>query len=480
MGQFATPPGLAAGILRRTPALICKKKGIMFMDPAVGTGSFYSALLETFPKHGISRAVGYEIDTHCGALADDLWGDAGLEVRVGDFTRAEPPAEDGDRFDLIICNPPYVRHHHIPSDKKRHLAARTLGSCGADIGGRAGLYCYFIGMSHAWMRHGAVAGWLIPSEFMDVVYGAPLRRYLTDTVTLLHIHRFDPNHCQFNDTRVSSAIVWFSKQKPMPGHAARFTYGRSLESPSQDGMIPLDVLRTSPKWTRYPAMKPHATRHYKGGVLGDFFRIKRGLATGGNGYFIMPEDEVERRGLPREGFRPVLPGPRHLAGGVVQADGSGNPVLERRLLLLDCRLPEDELARRHPLLHEYIEKGRKDGVAAGYLCRNRLPWYSQENRPPAPILCTYMGKNKARPFRFILNESQATATNAYLMLYPVGKMAAAMADPEIRESVWRLLNGIRPQTMIGEGRVYGGGLHKVEPGELCNVPAGGISGLLSG
>ena len=55
--------------------------------------------------------------------------------------------------------------------------------------------------------------------------------------------------------------------------------------------------------------------------------------------------------------------------------------------------------------------GRTGGV-----CPQRSP---QKRRPPAPFLCTYLGrsdKKNGRPFRFILNHSRATAANIYLIL----------------------------------------------------------------
>ena len=40
------------------------------------------------------------------------------------------------------------------------------------------------------------------------------------------------------------------------------------------------------------------------------------------------------------------------------------------------------------------------------------------------------------------------------------------------------LNTINPEVLLGEGRVYGGGLHKLEPKELNNVSVSRISELL--
>lgn len=67
----------------------------------------------------------------------------------------------------------------------------------------------------------------------------------------------------------------------------------------------------------------------------------------------------------------------------------------------------------------------------------------------------------------------------YLMLYPKVPLESVLQEnPRLRRQVWEFLNQICPKVMLGEGRVYGGGLYKLEPKELRNVPAATIIGLL--
>ena len=139
-----------------------------------------------------------------------------------------------------------------------------------------------------------------------------MKGYLLDKVTLLHIHRFDPSDVQFGDALVSSAVVWFRKEAPPAEHEVRFTYGGSLERPKLERLVPVETLRRDPKWTRYP-MKGSFDQT-DAPVLGDFFKIKRGLATGNNRYFILSAEEIERRELPIEVFKPILPSPALFAG----------------------------------------------------------------------------------------------------------------------------------------------------------------------
>jgi len=463
MGQFATPPPLATDIAQFVASLVPRTSRIRFLDPAFGTGSFYSAILEAADQH-VELATCFEIDPYYGEPATSLWRRSGLDLRLKDFTRQAPE----QHYNVVICNPPYVRHHHLVATDKAYLGTRVLRETGINLHGLTGLYCYFMLLSHAWMEDGGIAAWLVPSEFLDVNYGRQVKRYLSEHVKLLRIHRFDPRNVQFDDALVSSAVIVFEKAPPSKTHNVAFTYGGTLNKPASTKEIALRDLIGNRKWSGVALSNNERSRaHVR---LGDLFHVKRGLATGDNSFFILTDEQIKERNLPREVFRPILPSSRYVEGLEIKADEKREPLISKRLYLLDTKLPEDEVKSRYPALHSYL-LGGEGKVSVRYLCRKRSPWYSQESRPAPPLLCTYMGRgDKQRPFRFLLNESNATATNVYLLLYPRPDFQLILGHkPSLVREFWERLNKMRVDQILEEGRVYGGGLHKLEPSELSNL-----------
>lgn len=478
-GQFSTPITLANDILKYASKLIPKREKIRFLDPAFGTGSFFSALNNVFPLARIEAAKGYEIDKHYGNPARELWSKSILDYQLTDFTKAAPPMVDDQKFNLIICNPPYVRHHFINGQKER-LQAKALSAASMKLNGLAGLYCYFIALSHRWMKSNGIAGWLIPSEFMDVNYGQAVKDYLLSEVSLLQIHRFDPKDVQFDDALVSSAVVWFQKKKPDTNHKVKFTYGGTIDHPTHEKEVSPDVLKDEKKWTRFPLSNERVSSMVP--RISDFFSVKRGIATGNNKYFILSKSDIEKRRLPISQFKPILPSPRYLPETEVRADDFGYPAIKNKLFVLDCKLPITEVERLYSELYEYLRQGIKSGVSDSHLCKNRKIWYAQENRSESSFYCTYIGRSGRqgkKPFRFILNHSKAIVTNSYLILYPKPELKAIIAyHPEMATMFLEALNNTTEKVMLDEGRVYGGGMHKLEPRELGNVPAPEILRLI--
>lgn len=477
LGQFATPAVLATDILHLAKSLLPRGSPVRFLDPAFGTGAFYAALLGCFSEARIEWARGYEVDAHYGQPARELWQGTPLALALDDFTAAASPVDEKDKATLVVCNPPYVRHHHLGAAAKQRLRAASLKAAGVELNGLTGLYCHFVALSHAWMAEDALAIWLIPSEFLDVNYGRQLKEYLLNRVTLLRIHRFDPAQVQFDDALVSSAVVVFRKAQPPDGHVVQLTYAGTLPEPSRTRVVSRNDLRPEAKWTRLAFASGGAARADERPRLGDLFAIKRGIATGANDFFLLPETKAQDLRLASRFLSPILPSPRYLRTDEIEADEKGHPLIERRLLLLDCALPEDRVREEYPQLWAYLETGRAQGIHERYLCTHRAPWYSQEHRAPSPILCTYMGRvgESKGAFRFILNHSKAIAANVYLMLYPRQALARILRDrPDALRAVWTALKEIPWDALLGVGRVYGGGLHKMEPKELAEAPAAGL------
>jgi hypothetical protein len=471
LGQFATPFNVACQIVARALKAMPSDAAVVFLEPALGSGVFFSALIRQVSPPRLSSATGCEIDPVYGDIAQTVWASSGLRVLPCDFIAFASDPDNFSRFSLVCANPPYVRHHHLQAERKVALQSLVMQRLGLQVSGLSGLYVYFVLLADAVLADGAVASWLLPAEFLYVNYGRVLRDYLTSRVSLLALHHFNPDDVQFDDALVSSCIITYQKKTPSTASKCDVSYGGDYLHPQEQRSTPITELRGAAKWTMSHlgdgAPSSDAPR------LKDLFSVRRGIATGANDFFIIDSQTVAQYEIPRGFLKPILPSPRHLREPIIKATADGLPDVPCLRYLLDCPLGPDEVKGRYPGLWRYLQEGVARGVPRGYLCSQKEVWYYQEKREPAPFLASYMGRangDRECPIRFFVNFSDAIVTNVFLNLYPTSELAACLdADRERLIELGTALNNVPAECVLHAGRAYGGGLHKIEPKELLEV-----------
>ena len=469
LGQYPTPPELAFEIVKFIKNTVPKNfTNIKFGDPSLGTGTFFYALQQTFGSDRIKNAIGIEMDNKIAISTNNRLSEFGLQVINDDFFQTV----DLPKRNLIISNPPYIRHHYIDSSRKVELRGMIKKKLGIHVSGFSSLNIYFILFAHLWMEKNAYSAWLIPSEFMEVNYGSAIRKYLIEKVTPIVIHRFDSSEVQFEGVLVTSSVVILQNKTPNINQKIIFSYGSSLLNPDRIEKVSIADLSLVEKWPKdIGQIKLHQKPQY---TLSDLFEIKRGIATGANNFFILPFEEAKALGLPKKYLKPILPRTKNLINDIINKCPDGYPDLEPKLCVIDCDMSENIIKEKYPKLWSYLSSALEEKINERTLTRNRHPWYKQEERKPPLFLCTYMGRTdgKRKPVRFILNYSDAIATNSYLLLYPKNNIDKLFnKKPGLILEFFRLLQSISSNTLLYSGRLYGKGLFKIEPNELKSLPA---------
>jgi adenine-specific DNA-methyltransferase len=99
LGQFATPPALAADILKYASGAVTVRCKDSFSRPSFWYRFFLLGIITAiWALSQIVKAVGYEIDPHYGNEAIKLWSDTSLHLNIADFTQATPPNSDEQKL----------------------------------------------------------------------------------------------------------------------------------------------------------------------------------------------------------------------------------------------------------------------------------------------------------------------------------------------------------------------------------------------
>lgn len=455
-----TPPELAKDVAVELAKHLDSEEMIDFGDPAVGSGILYAAVRHVFGADRVNSARVVEIDQLTASLVERRWARAGISVCNGDFLEVPP---EPDSWSLVLANPPYLRSQAIQADL---AALRTWihSQLGISVSARSDLYVYFLLRAHSWLREGAVAAWILPSEFQVTKYGEALRSYLSSHVTLLRMHTYSALSPLFDNALTSTTVILYEKRPPRAGWDALVSSGGTLDLPSLTRSVPVKQLASTHRWS-FQALSHRSEQGDSVTTLGELFTFKRGIATGANASFVLSEEQVRLLEARDQWLRPLVPPSRELGNDHIEADESGLPISPFKRWVIDTNLDIETIAAESPVFASYLTEVMERVGNRHLVSRREFP-FQQDDRLPAPFLFVYMAKSESQRGRFIRNDSSATYLNNYIGLYP---RAASMDVYGSIEEMHSMLKAIPHAELQRAGRIYGKGLLKLEPGELSLV-----------
>jgi len=490
LGQYSTPSSIAEFMA----AWAIRSPNDLILDPCIGQGSLLIQCMKRLEEFGLPKAEAHAhifgADVDAQAIASTLRNGIHGNFIVGDFLRIESKrkADRNNRtnippVDAILCNPPYTRHQLLPASHKARIASLVSEEVGIEINRRAGLHVYFLLHSTQFLREKGRLVFLVPSLVLEARYAGAVRDFIARKYAISSIVLFDHKSRIFPDANVSPCLVLIEKAKPnentvtlvwvksWPGTKAileAITRGSLLDRETWGRII--QVLQTDligeAKWSKYFADNPTEkdASHKKHLVrLGSIAKVMRGIATGGNDIFTLTESQVKKIGVERRFLRPVITRTAYVkCRRISKQDLDHMKKADLKVWLLYCHQPKNDLKGTRAL--SYMQRAEREGYHRRTLARARHPWYKLESRKPAPILFTYM--TRERP-RFIYNEARALNLNNMHGIYPAPEISTT------RNTLLALVSNLNSNFVVGQlrllGRTYAGGLLKVEPKELEEV-----------
>ena len=445
LGQTYTPHPIIEAMLHwasdhGTPARV--------VDPGAGSGRYLLAAGRRFPA---AELHGSDVDPLATLMLRANLAAAGLagraRIHLGDYRALALPEAEGPT--LFIGNPPYVRHHQIAPEWKAWLL-QTARRHGLHASALAGLHVHFFLATAEYGRRGDFGAFITSSEWLDVNYGALVRRLLLDELGGQSLHVLAPEAQPFSDATTTGAITCFRIGDTVPAMKVRRVESVSdLGRLAKGRSVSRQRLAETNRWSVLTRVTPALPEGHV--ELGELCRVHRGTVTGANAVWVRRDAHPD---LPERVLFPSITRARELFGAGARL---GSLDALRRVVDLPVDLDVFDAAERRQI-DRFLREARARGVPEGYIASNRRAWWSVGLRAAAPILATYMAR---RPPAFVRNDAGARHINIAHGLYPRQQMDAVVLD--------RLAQWLRSEVSLSQGRAYAGGLVKFEPKEMERI-----------
>jgi adenine-specific DNA-methyltransferase len=428
------------------------------LEPAFGLGVFSRAVLNY--KDDV-KIKGFEIDETIFENAKQHFDDAeNINLLLQDYMYNDWE----NKYDGIICNPPYFKFHDYDN---KNILKEIESNLNCKLNGFTNLYTLFLLKSIHQLSPNGRCAYIIPSEFLNADYGKLVKAYLIKSKVLRHIVVIDFEENVFDDALTTASIILCANDNLTD--RVQFSNIQSLEDLSKIGDIINDYpsfsdtkqtysfpdLNPEIKWKAY-YQKQNSVKFKNLVPFSTYAKVVRGIATGSNEYFTFNISKAKEYGIKEQYLLPCICSAKDAKTSFfTNQDFEDLKQNDKAIFLFNAQNSKDNNVLC------YIEKGENDDIHKRFLTASRNPWFSLENRQPAPIWVSVFNRTG---LRFIRNEANISNLTSYHCIYP--KQTSLFSAINIDLLFAYLLTDTAKQIFEDNSRQYGNGLQKFEPNDL--------------
>lgn len=459
-GGYYTPAPLSEYLCRwaiRDPA-------DRVIEPSCGDGSFVRAAVSRLGAEGALVAV--EVMPDELEKAKQSTGDStAAQWRSGSFFGFARALLEGEKFDVAIGNPPFIRFQYFDR-QERDRAFALLRQFGYRPNGLANAWVAFVELAAEMLVDGGRLAMVVPAELLQVQYAAELRFRLPLLFEKVTLVAFD--ELVFPDIQQEVVLLLADGRRrgaKTPGdlRVQQVRNGDALLASEPRAARGASIGTPAPaigghKWTALFLKDTEAallrtcaegTEMHRLGALAD---IDVGIVTGRNRFFVVSEErarhlQVGDRALNVVGRTSALRSTRF-----TDADMERYAARNRSKLLHLSGLPRHSFSMN---LAAYVAQGEAEGVDAGYKCRIRNRWFDV---PSVGVPGAFLFRQIHTAPLLVANHAGATSTDTI-------HRARVHAGVDRERLCGAMINSLTFASAEVGGRSYGGGVLELEPRE---------------
>jgi len=435
-GRFYTPEILADFLASK----LISAKEISVLDPAYGEGSLLLAAEKSFKKINGNSSQLHLFGCDTKPLNGLLKHLPEANLRKLDFF----DYPDEKKHDIILTNPPYVRHHlqDIDNIEKYRMNHKGLNIVSVS----ADLWVYFIIKSVSHLKKGGCIGAVLPWAFLQADYAQPLRVWLSQTFGEIKLLALRNKYFVNADERV--VLVWLRNygeacKDVQIGFAKEIMESVSYSKISLDEWKADRVLSNGTKEVN--SIIATCKDKFSFVEFQNYATIRIGVVTGANNYFIASPEKAKALQIKKRNLLPILTNAKEFPEFI-----KNGPKNLNRLIFIK--------KKDYPLYRSFIGKGIAKKYHLREHSKGRTPWYQVKLGIVPDAFFPY--RITKIPY-LIKNSSKIQSNNSVHRVY-----FNSLSDSEFKWIFVSMLSIYSQLSIEMHAKTYGRGILKIEPKTL--------------